>query len=101
MQELGSLLLVLAFIAALEHCICGAAVLLSLVGVIDLYLIFVAKEKTVSYFIRSLFPPYVDYVVMVLIAGIVFMLCNWEINVWFVLGILSNHFFEIQNRKGK
>lgn len=97
-QRVGAVLLVTAFVAALMHYMPVALTVLIVTGIIDIWLIYIVGDKSISYYIRSLLPRFVDYMIMFGTVGVVILMQGWFTAIWFVLGLLSSHFFEIQNR---
>jgi len=97
-QSIGAMILMFAFAMALTSRINEAITSLIFVGIIDLYLIYIAGEKSISFWIRGLMPKYFDNLVMAGLLVLVWHVCSLQITIWFILGILSNHLFEIQNR---
>ena len=98
-QFIGACLLVAAFALALFFKITAAAICLTAVGLLDLYLILCLRQKSVSWWIRGLTPYYIDRIVLVALVPFAWYVSGLGVAVWFTLGLLSNHLLEVQNRR--
>jgi len=99
-QKVGSLLLLVAFGLALMRYPNASAVVLSVVGLLDIWLVFVQKKESISAYIRKLMPWSIDRIILVGLVPLCWWLCGLQIAVWFTLGLLNAHFFNIEEKKG-
>ena len=93
-QIVGTVLLVIAFVLAFQNYIIGAWAILLLVGILDLIIIRVYKDITISRWIRGLTGPRLDNVIMFGLVILCFWLKGEVIALWFLFGLLNCHFFE-------
>jgi hypothetical protein len=94
-QVIGAIAVLAAFVLALHRCERLAAVALIIVGLLDLYIIW-KKEITISTYVRSISPWNVDCIILVGLVPVCLFVCGWEPAVWFTLGLLNAHFFNIE-----
>lgn len=94
MRKVGAILLIVAFVLAVTNHIWPAWIVLIIVGLIDLYLIYVKKEITITKWIRSLTPHRIDNIIMLGLVGLCWWLKGPQIALWFLFGLLNNHLFE-------
>ena len=96
-QTCGAILLLVTFATALAGFVWIPWVLLCTVGLIDLYLIYIRKETTITKWVRSLWGRRIDNIVMLSLIGLIWWLKGEGIALWFLLGLLNNHLFERAN----
>ena len=93
-RVIGAFALIAAFVWALVGVVSFAWITLIIVGLIDLYLIYIVKEITISRWIRQLCGHRMDNVIMIGLCVAVWFWKGETLALWFVLGLLNNHFFE-------
>ena len=92
-QMVGAGLLLIAFMCGMLHLTWPAWGFLAAVGVIDLYLIFIIKTKTVSWVIQKLTGRKVGMVILFSLIPLVWWRCGEYAALFFLFGILDVHFF--------
>lgn len=97
-QIIGAILLALAFCLAIADKVFVAILTLVVVGLFDLVLIY-KKQATISEFIRSLAPWNIDRIILVGLVPFCLLHCGAKVALWFTLGLLNAHFFNIQNSR--
>ena len=97
--SLSGLLLLTAFVLAILDLYRLSAILLILVGLIDIIVIYLYGWLSISNWVRKLTPYSIDIVILVGLVPTVLFLCGLKICVWYTLGLLSAHFFNIQNSR--
>lgn len=93
-QMIGAVLLVIAFVLAVLNKAVEAWIVLVSVGILDLCLIYIWKDITISRWIRGLTGSKVDTVIMLGLVALCWWLKGEAIALWFLLGLLNNHLFE-------
>jgi len=96
LQMVGAVLLVLAFMLAFINLVWLTWGILAAVGCIDLYLITIVKQITITKWIRIQFPKPVDTILIFALIVLVWWLKSEVTALWFVFGLLNSHFFEGQ-----
>jgi hypothetical protein len=94
LQLTGACLLIASFVMAFLNMIMFAWITLACVGLLDLYLIYIAKVIRITDWIRALWGHAIDNVVMIGLVVLVWWLKGETIALWFLLGLLNNHLFE-------
>jgi len=93
LQIVGLGLLLIAFACGLLHFTWPAWGFLAAVGVIDLYLIFIVKTKTVSWVIQRLTGRIIDMIILFVLIPIVWWRCGEYAALFLMFGYLIYHFF--------
>lgn len=93
-QIIGALLLVIAFVSAIVTDNWLPWIPLVAVGGIDLYIIYVLKQRTITKWIRSLTKKHWDRIIMFGLIGVCWWLKGEVVALWFALGLINNHLFE-------
>jgi hypothetical protein len=98
-QIVGTILLVAAFILAIFDRVYPAIVVLAAVGLLDCWLVFIRQEMSISAFIRGLAPWRIDQFILVGLIPLCWWLAGSKVVLWFTLGLLNAHLFNIENRR--
>jgi hypothetical protein len=95
LQLTGALLMVFVFISAIMGWTFlgwGTAII---VGLIDLYLIYILKAERITQWIRGLTGHTIDNIILIGLIVLVWALKGPDIALWFFLGSMNTHFFEM------
>jgi hypothetical protein len=100
LQFIGSLFLLFAFFDALLGFVARPIVVLAVIGIYDAWLIWGLKRESISEWIRRLAPWHIDRIILVGLVPLCWWLCGSQVALWFTLGLLNAHFFNIEEKKG-
>lgn len=92
MRKLGALLIALAMLVTWLNLFWIALAILGIIGIIDIILA-IKKEDTISQWIHSLFPQWIDYIVMGIIGFYTWMIWGVEGFLPVFIGIIIGHLF--------
>lgn len=94
---MGAVLLIAAFVLAVMDYVIASTVILIAVGILDIWIIFFQRELSISAYIRGLAPWSIDRIILIGLVPLCWWLNGLKVALWFTLGLLNAHLFNIQN----